>query len=401
MPKILLTWLITLLFGLSVVSVFASKPVSAAEIVERDALNFDETLADRESNMYGPVTKIAMAEISPPEGIQYGDADEWVKGFFFYSITKLGFADIPFNYVVSWQGDIYNTKSGCEGVLPLVSWVDSDEVGKAVLVGYFNNNREITNAGNNAVKDVVSYLMGLNGLDQDDIIAVDVFLSERTEEVELGSLVLKNSTSNSWRNFVDELRGVVAPEDVAVTREFKGSIKTIDLPQQVKGGQNFVAKVEAVNDGNSPWYNYGEAALYIATSGERGRASDLFLTDKWASFSRVISMNEEWVLPGETATFEFEINTPLIPGDYSEKFELLRLPDRWLAGTQFIISFTVQAGDYVIVEVLETDTGSLNVRSCPSTGCDELGQVTPGDFLINQGKEGAWYKVLWNGVDEG
>ena len=61
----------------------------------------------------------------------------------------------------------------------------------------------------------------------------------------------------------------------------------------------------------------------------------------------------------------------------------------------------MQPGDFSLVEVLETETGYLNVRDCPSQNCGDIGKVVPGDILVNLGKEGEWYRVRWNETQEG
>jgi len=367
--------------------------------VMRESVPYDLHLSDQSNNEYAPVDGVAVVRISPPEGIQYGDSEEWIKGFYYYSITKLGFSDIPFNYVVTWDGGRYEGKGGGVDVCPGVDWVQSEELGNFVLVAYFDDNREMTNSGSQALQDTVSYILTRYGIKRENVYAVDASIADKPEDISLSSLIVKSSKSSDWVSLVHKMQNNA--EIGSKKRKHEGSVVELNIPESVGAGENFVANVDIKNNGEFPWYKDGLNAVYVATSDPRSRESKLFVSDKWSSFTRVVSMTEEWVLPGDVAKFEFEINTPLISGKYSEKFEILVLPEEWIQGTQFEVSFSVEKGDLDLIEILDTETGSLNVRDCASTGCKELGMVVPGDILIKLGKDGNWYKIRWGEDKEG
>lgn len=373
--------------------------VNGASFVKREELDFDQKLSDQSNNEYAYVSSVSIARVSPPSGLQFGDSKEWLNGWYYYSITKMGFADIPFNYLVTWDGASYQGKSGGNDVLPIVNWVDSDDIGPSILVVYFDNNREFTNAGRGALVDTLSDVLTLYGLSQKDVIAVDVTLSEKSDQVSLSSLVLKKSADREWNNIVGSVSGEL--NIGRRERDYSGEVGSIVNPTSVDAGKNFVVTAEVKNSGEFPWYNSGESAVYVATSSPRNKKSKFFVSDKWASFSRVTTSEEKTVLPGQVATFKFEMKTPLIPGEYSEKFELISLSEGWISGTGFTVKFSVSKGNLDLVEVLDTETGSLNVRSCPSTKCKELGKVVPGDILVKLGTSNNWYKIQWEEDEEG
>ncbi|MBN2100898.1 SH3 domain-containing protein [Candidatus Dojkabacteria bacterium] len=372
----------------------------SGQIIDRDAIPYDSSLSDQEQNEYNRPEKIAVAKISPPAGVQYGDSNEWVRGLFYYSITKLKFSDIPFNYIVSWDGKSYVGKAGGYDVLPIVDWESSDEsLNNCVVVVYFDNNREVTNSGKQKLSDVLSEVLSIYDLDSSKIIAADLSVSEPEGEVSLSKLILNKTGDTDWNYTVMDVKRNVTKRDIDLT--YKGSIVSVEVPEKIGSGENFTVKVKIKNEGDFPWYNSGSNAAYIATSDPRNRDSGLYVSDKWDSFSRVVTSEEKWVLPGEEAEFEFEIDTPLIAGEYSEKFELLVLPDTWVGGTQFEVKFNVGKGDYDLVEIKDTETGYLNVRECPALSCKEVGKVIPGDILIKIERNGNWYKVKFSSNKEG
>jgi hypothetical protein len=381
--------------GVLVISAFCvimiNAPAVSAQVIERDSLVLDENLSDQQSNTYAPVQKVALTRITAPSGMQYGDSESWIQGLYYYSITKLGFADIPFNYIVTWQGDVYQVKGGGMDVAPLISAESVEEFGNVVLVAYFDNNQEATNTGKKALGDVVSELVSIYRLDKEAVISVDSLLV--SGEAVLSSLALSESADQYWNGVVGEVRTGVVIDETKGEEELAGSVVDVSYPEEADAGDDMIITVKIKNEGTRPWYNTGEHAVYIATSDPRDRESSLYVSDKWASFTRVVASTEDWVLPGEEGSFAFEINTPLLSGEIEESFELLSLPDVWIEGTQFTVSFTVTAGDYDLVEILDTETGYLNVRDCPSQGCNEIGKVVPGEVYVQLDYQEAWYQI--------
>lgn len=376
-------------------------PAEAVTIIEREEISFDENLSDQQHNEYRPVETIAIARITAPNEVQFGDSDSWMTGLYYYSITKLGFADIPFNYVVTWRGKIYEGKGGGADVAPIIATGVEDELGKVVLIAYFDNNQDVSNSGKDAMRDLVSELLSWYDLDRAAVIPVDIQFAAREEEVQLSSLVLNQSGDAFWNAHVAQVRTTAPIMGVEDVTELSGTVEDVSSNLTVEAGQNFVVTATIENTGTVPWYNSGEHKVLVATSDPRDHDSELYYSDSWASFNRVVGSDEDWVLPGETGTFAFEVKTPLVPGEYGDSFELLMLPSRWISGTQFDFTFTVEQGDFQLVEVKDTETGYLNVRDCPSTGCAEVGKVVPGEVLILRGQEGNWYKIEMDDGEEG
>lgn len=362
-------------------------------------VTYDTKLADQQDNDYAPIDKVVVARITAPEGIQFGDSNEWIKGFYYYSITKLGFRDIPFNYVVSWGGSSYKGKDGENDVLPLVKKSESEGFESSLLIGYFDNGREVTNSGRFALSEVLSEVLSLYNLEKSSVVAGDVSLYREEGEVPVSNLVVKESRDSQWRKVITEALEMVVVDPHP--RIYKGEIGEIVYAEEVKAAENFAVKVEIINKGDFPWYNDGPHRVYVSTSGPRNHDSKFYIPDNWDSMNKVVVQKEKFVLPGQTATFEFEIATPLIGGDYSESYELIEMPDSWIDGTMFELRFKVNPGDYDLIEVLPTETGYLNVRDCPTIRCTEIGRVAEGDILVKLGQDGSWIKVLFGDDKEG
>ncbi len=374
-------------------------PVSAA-VVSREQAGIDETLADSGGDRYAQSQKILVAQIPIPLGVRFGDSSDLYRGLYYYLIVHAGFVDIPFNYVVTWDGKVYEGKAGGNDVQPLYSPDTEDRFRNSVLIGYYGNNQEMTYAAQRAFVELLSTVQS-NALVQDENVhPVIVSLASR-EENQPSRLKVTDAQDRAW---MQSLSGILAqtsllpPENVLTT---KAKVGEVSYNREVNANENFVVTAEIENTGTIPWYKSGTKAVYLATSNPRNHESAFFVTDKWLSFTRVMTANEDWVLPGQKATFSFEVKTPLKPGEYKESFELLRAPDQWIDGSQFEIAFKVSAGDFDLVEILDTETGYLNVRDCPSAGCGEMGKVVPGQVLIKKGFDSNWYKVQLDDGREG
>ncbi len=356
----------------------------------RTAVPLDEKLSEQKSNTYLWPKTIAVTKISPEKGVSFGESSEWYQGFYYYCITKLGFTDVPFNYVVTWDGSVYVGKGGGKDVVPLVSAEKTVGISRPIIIAYFDNNREIPSSSEIALNQLITALQREYGISKSAIYAVDSKLVKGKDQFKLSSLALTMTSSNAWNSFVG---GLGSSSLSRLNRVYNGKVEQVTYESSVEGGKHFMVKVKIKNLGDHPWYNSGATSVYLSTSNPRSHKSPFFVSDKWASFARVVEPTKEWILPNEIADFEFEIATPLIPGNYKETFELLELPGNWIPGTQFEVKFSVKKGAYSLVKILSTNTGYLNVRDCPATDCKELGKVVPGDILISLGKQDAWYHV--------
>lgn len=394
--KLRISSFIILFLFVSLFLLFNFSTVRAESVTQRTEIPVDESLADQTLNEYSPPNSVAVVRVRPPESLQYAESEEWLRGFYYYSIVKMGFRDIPFNYVVTWDGEIYQGKGGHYDVMPLAEW-NTDNDRRSVVVAYFDNNKEVGVDSKKSLTDIVSEVLTKYDIEKEQTFAADLSIAEKSEVESV--IKLTQLETGYWKEVVSEIT-----ESARVgndSRDLEGEFISAEYPESVDAGSNFVVTVKMKNTGEFPWYNQGGKATYISTYDPLGHDTTLSVGDKWASLSLAVNPNEDWVLPGEEGTFEFEIDTPLVPGDHSESFVLVELPDNVVEGTQFDMNFNVNKGDYDLVEILDTETGYLNVRKCPSTGCENVGKVVPGEVYIMTGRDGNWYKINYSEDSEG
>ncbi len=93
-------------------------------------------------------------------------------------------------------------------------------------------------------------------------------------------------------------------------------------------GDRVYMGVTAKNTGNMTWTNSGSNPLRLGTH-TPGRQSP-FAEGTWLNSTRPATMQEASVPPGGTATFEFWITVPNIPGGHNERFNLVAEGVTWL-----------------------------------------------------------------------
>lgn len=95
------------------------------------------------------------------------------------------------------------------------------------------------------------------------------------------------------------------------------------------------------NIGTATWTNEGKKQLAVYTWAPKNRASD-FSDLSWISSGQPITMVEESVKPGQTATFRFLLFAPIEDGKYSEPFQLVAGDTSAVLGGQFTIDIDVR-----------------------------------------------------------
>jgi hypothetical protein len=379
--------------------VFFSTSVKAADVYTRDDLQIDDGLSDQSQNEYGYVDGIVISSITVGDDVSFGRGDEWMKGLYYYMITHLNFLDVPFNYIISWQGDVFSGKGGDIEVKSPADFQLSKDYVNPILLVYFDNGKGLTNQGKDGLADFVSDIVSTYDLPVEDVISGNLSFSS-VQEGQISTVSVSPSDSGYLFDWLSEWKTEYVKTD-GLALDLSGSIESVSVPEEIGAGETFSVKVVAENIGNVPWYNTGAHATFIGTSEERDRNSDLYIADVWSSFARVVAPTEELVLPGEQGTFEFTARAPVIPGTYSESFELIRLGNGWLSNTQFKLDLNVVKGNLDVVEILDTETGFLNVRACAGLSCEEVGTVEPGYKTVVTEKSGSWYKIIYDGANEG
>ncbi len=381
-----ITIIILIIFSFFTISVLARENLN---IILREDINIDEyitqTIPDRSKN----IEKILVAQIIPENKILANDTANWISIFHYYSITRLGFPDIPFNYIVDREGNIYEGMNPSEGIVP---FVDTDK--GLILIGYLSETSDITNSAQNSIGGLIEYYSFNYGISRQNVLAVDLGILHAID----GSpsfLTYEPCTTRFSERFTDTIKDLKYSEESNL--EFSGSILELEYERNIYIGDMIEVKFKLKNEDYLPWH-IEEGSLFLSTL--KNKESIFAVNQVWESFSKPFSLEEQTIKPGEEIELDFVLNAKhVLPGKYVEEFEFVMIPKGSLKGTEFKLEFEVKKGNREIVEIQRTGTGELTVYSCPGHDCDQVAGVKMGSKHVVLETKDNWHKIHVDGVE--
>ena len=189
-------------------------PVYALDfsVRSRENLKLDESLSDQRTTQYAEPTKILLTQVTTnAEALTY-NSETWMQYLYYYTVTRLHFTDIPYNYLIDRNGVIYEGRKGGVGVSPEIE-ATMDGI---VLIGYLSNGYDLTPDASTSLQSIITDYSTKFGIQKDKVEVVDLELSNAeqialdkkntapsqnaenssdTSTVKLAKLIYKTSTS--------------------------------------------------------------------------------------------------------------------------------------------------------------------------------------------------------------
>lgn len=358
-------------------------PGLALEGTTRNSLNLDDTIK-LEEPQYTQNTRILVAPIFTPTS-KTVPTEEWLRGIYYYSVARLGYPDMPFHYAIDSNGNVYRTNMTGEEAK-----VDIEETGNnAIIVAYLADPEDVnfTDEGEIALSTLLVDIANSNGIEAEDIDIANLRFNVDFE-TRLSSLETRMITGK-WDQTMVAVKKFVQKNYKPIERKYRVKVSNVKMPDnQVKPGQTAIVEITLKNIGTNTVYADTDSALFATTSD--GKLSKFYMNNIWVAQSQIAIMPEGEVLrPDEEKTFQMKFSIPLYFGTQAEDFVIKDGLGRTIDGTKFSISMQVGSIDDTVVEILETGTGYLNVRSADSGNASVIGKVSPGERYIQE-KQGEY-----------
>ncbi len=178
--------------------------------------------------------------------------------------------------------------------------------------------------------------------------------------------------------------------------------KIADLsPIEAQLGEVRELKMSYQNMSSLIWHSQGanEVVLIAQTDADR---SELYHPSSWRSPKEVGSFKGSEVIPGGTVDFDFAIQVPYYPGEFSETFVLKdKERDQVIPDSEFTVTLRVEGAVEGVLQIAQTPTGFLNVRSGPGTNFALLTTIYPGEKYAWVAQNGKWYQILMRDGSKG
>ena len=357
--------------------------VRAQTVLPRGEGNVDENLSDQSNMVYAQPTKILITQIKTKADSLNTSSEDWFSMLYYYSITRLGFSDIPYNFVVDRHGNIYEGRDGGLGVVPELTTSEG-----AVVIGYLSNGADLTLNAGKAMQELVgdlSYKLGIPGA---SVKVVDLSMVGGIEE----NSVAKATYEESNDIFTLEVRENMAEVNFFSKEnlEYRGEITELKYDKSVVAGSKIHVSLKLTNKNDFAWFT-DKDYIYVSTAGDK--ESPFAVNKAWDSFSKATHIEDKTILPDESIVLEFDMQAKLRPGEHTVGFNIVKTKGRVFSKTKFEVKFTIKKGKFDLVQV--KDIEYLNVRECASGGCKQIGRIHGGEVYISVKKELGWYKIKY------
>lgn len=394
MIKTVIVSLCLFVFTSSFVSVVLSANVSI--ISSSEALI--DTTAVREDDNFSTPRQIIIAPIFANEEISELTSEQRYRGIYNYTVEYLGFSDIPYHYLIDKTGTVYQgNQAGDERKVKIGGIGD-----ELVLIGYMTDrtsNRFNYRAEENLV-NLLTQVANQNNISP-DLISVEnvVFIrDEQSKTVNIGT----SDLFGNWKSSLAEIKQNVENNFAPTEKIYNVNVESVTASKsEIKAGETVEMKIKIENKSSGGIYGGSGSEFIISKVGKT--ESVFFLNNIWQSTTDVAPMEEGDVLKkGESGEFTFQVKAPLFIGNVSEEFTIKNIDGSKVISNTFKIALNINSSEFKIVEILDTETGKLNVRTTPSSVASVVKQVSPGQrfFKVEDAGNG-WIKIRLNDGNEG
>lgn len=357
--------------------------VFAFDLSTRTDQKFDETISDQTSTIYAAPTVIYVSQISTQSSELEKNPALWIKSLYYYSITRLHFADIPYNYIVDTNGSIYQGRSGGVGANPEMQ----DSTQGCVLIGYLSNDSSITNRASTAMYNLIDTLGSQWGISSVKSVGLEI-ASSQGQLSKLVPVSIDNDFSQSVTALMSGWSGYTSE-----SLTYKAKVESVTYEKDVEIASKLHVTVKIKNMNDFVWLT-DKDPIYISTVS--GTDSEYAINGVWDSFSKPTHISNKAILPGEEATFEFDLLAQVAPGSATEQFQIEKSNTLVFQDSQFSIDFNINKGEKQLVEVNSTEYGFVNIRECQWFSCKILDTVDNGAvYILLDETDNGWMEIQY------
>lgn len=349
---------------------------------------YDTTLSEQDIVTYSNPTVIYISQVTTSSSTLAYNPTKWVKSLYYYCITRLKLANVPYTYLVDENGIIYQGNSNSIGANTGIK-----DTSGVVLIGYLSNKSSLTARAKSSLKEMIekiSYDWGIS-----EIKPVKLYITKNKDT--LSTLTATQETGEFAQSITEALANWTGYTEEHL--EYKAKIKSVNYTKEIQIGERAKITVEIENQNDFIWFT-DKSPIYLAK--KDGKDSEFAINGEWLSFSKPTAIMDKSVMPGETITLEFEMEGKYSLGEVSETFVLTKEGGEAFTDTNFDITLNVIQGDLTLVQVASSQYGFANIRECASQNCKIIDSVENGAlFILLEQNDSGWSKVKFGQNTEG
>jgi len=345
-------------------------------------LKYDLSLSDQTNTIYATPTSIYLTQVSTQSESLQKNPELWSKALFYYSITKLHFSDMPYNFLIDESGRIYEGRQGGVGANP-----ELKNVNRAIVIGYLSNGSTLTTSASNSLLRMVKDLSESWGLSSYKTVRLQI----DTKEGSLSTVVpvdSKGDFSQSVKEALASWKGS-SREDLP----YKAEIVEVIYEKNIVIGEKLEVTVKVKNMNDFTWLT-DRTPIYVST--KDGKDSGFAVNGVWDSFSKPTHIEDRAVKPGDIVELKFKMQPKITPGKVSESFEIMKFAKKPFDGSAFEVTFTVEKGKYTLVRVYSPQYGFANIRECQWYSCKIIESAPEGTVYILKKELDGWMQIQYD-----
>ncbi len=360
------------------------------DLITPEEVNLDISKTRIDDN-YSLPTRIVITPVHSETEIAGLDADEMYRGIYFYTVEMLGFNDIPYHYLVSEDGELYKGNQGGDERRLRISGIGDN----VVLIGYMTSksSARFTTEAKDSLKNLVTNISNVNGINP--LERVEVTGVKFNRDVESRTVTLeKKDLFGTWQTDLTEITNFASLQYNPQGRTYQIAVNNVIIPDsEVTPGTEVVVSLDISNLGQFGIYGGTENELLLTKVGEGSSA--FFLNNEWVSTTQVPIMSEdEYLLPFNNSIYDVRVKAPIFVGQITETFEIFTISGQKINTEPITITLNIARTDRPIVQIQNTETGVLNVRSEPSSVAQSFTQVSAGQRFFKVGDAGnGWIQI--------
>lgn len=334
---------------------------------------------------------IILIPITPPEDSLLVDPIDWYNGILYYQTSRYNLPSISFHYVITPDGSLIDNE-----LLNPDRKVDieSGKILNPIYIAYFTESGSIgfNPAIRAIIAEILTELANKNAILLENIHIKGIEFSEDSDRTLITDI---EDVYIGWENDLLKIIELIKPNYQPVERTYY--IEVVNSPEmpvkELEAGSISEGKIKVKNVGEFPIYQDSESELLFTKLDEEEK-SIYFSESKWATQTQVPLIQESSIFkPGEEQELKFSIQVPLDFGEVSEEFKIMNRNGILLDNGPYNVAITVKQPEGDFIEVIETDTGYLNVRSEASIGAELVTRISPGERYKELDRKSGWVQI--------
>lgn len=315
-----------------------------------------------------------------------------IKELYYFLSSRSIYGDLPFHYLVDWEGNVYQGNSfGNEALIEI------DNRKESLFVAYINNDESFSVLSLESLKKICLEVINEYSISPSEV-EIKKFDYEFYKKSDQNGAKLADVSEEYIKSF-SAITKYLEEEYSPKEKEFKVKVTSVEYTKEsLDIGEIVDVSIGIRNVGDYNIYASSLYNLFVVRDKPFDEKSSFYFSDEWDSPSRVSIFNDgDKLLVGKEEKFVFKVKVPLYFPEKQEEFILVDSSGKVMKNTDFKIGLKINQGDNTLIEISETPVGFLNVRETPGLGTI-LTKVSPGERYIVLESRPGYYKIEANGI---